>query len=378
MGKGKVTVILGGQAGSEGKGKFAGYMAINDKPDVAVSNFMTNAGHTWVSDEGDIHMVQLVPQSAVNPKVDLMISAGAALTLDVLEKELERYSTFQRNIYIHERAMIIEQRHVEEEQAELNRISSTLKGCGHALADKARRGKDVKLAKDLVDELYQMGAIVIPDEEFTGLLMMSVDNGHDVLIECPQGFDLDINHGLEYPYCTSRQTTTAQAIADAGLPPQVVTDVIAVIRPYPIRVGNAYDENGKMVGTSGSYANSAELTWEEIAERSGTPFEEISEFTTVTKKLRRVFEIDYKRLKHMCQVNGVTGIALNFANYIDYNIKGKSNFVDITPKVRSFINKLEYETGVKVVMIGTGAKHSEIIDLRTNPAWQSLQSIKRD
>lgn len=363
-----VTVIIGGMAGSEGKGKFAGYLAIKDNVDVAISNFMTNAGHTWVSDDGEVHMVQLVPQSAVNPTTDLMISAGSALTLDILLREIERYSNKNRNIFIHERAMIIEDRHVEQEQATLNRVSSTLKGCGFALADKVTRGENVKLAGDIPE----LEGYVINDREFVGIIREKFQNRQSIVLECPQGFDLDVNHGIEYPYCTSRQTTSAQAVADAGLPPQIVSDVIAVIRPYPIRVGNAYDDNGNMVGTSGSYLNSKELTWEEIAERSGTPIDEIRELTTVTKKLRRVFDIDFDRLQHMVDTNGVTQIALNFANYIDYDIKGKNKITDITPKVREFIDNVEKHTRVPVTLIGTGAKHSEIIDLRGFENWREL------
>ena len=185
------------------------------------------------------------------------------------------------------------------------------------------------------------------------------------MVEVPQGFDLDINHGLEYPYCTSRQTTSTQAIADAGIAPQMVDEVIAVIRPYPIRVGNMYDENGNLTGYSGNYCDSEEITWEIVAERSGTPIEEIREMTTVTKKLRRVFEPNFDRLREMVLVNGVTQIALNFANYIDYSMLGKTSEEDITEKVWDFIYRVQEETKVPVTMIGTGARDCDIIDLRS-------------
>lgn len=360
-----ITVVLGGQAGSEGKGKIAGYLAKRDDYNVSVCNFMPNAGHTWVSDDGDKVMVQQLPQAVIQEDTVLMISAGSAIQVDLLLKEIEKYDASNRLI-IHPRAMIIEQKHRDAEAKALNKISSTLKGCGYASADKVVRADGVILAKDCAE----LEKWVLPemsgntDINWYDLMQDIVRKGYKVIVEAPQGFDLDINHGLEYPYCTSRQTTTTQVLADAGLPPQALTEVIAVIRPYPIRVGNVYDENGNMVGTSGGYRDSKELTWEYVAEQCGMPREEIVEYTTVTGKLRRVFEPNWARLKEMCFVNGVTGIALNFANYIDYSIQGKNKVEDLTPLVMTFISKVERETGVPVVLIGTGAKDSDMIDLR--------------
>lgn len=367
--KGHVTVVLGGMAGSEGKGKFAGYLAAQGEVDLAMANFMPNAGHTWVDNGGEAHLVQQLPQAAaVDSSVGLVITAGAAIELPLLLEEIKRYNVQDNQLIISPRAMIIEDRHREAEAEELQRISSTLKGCGHALADKVSRGKNVKLAGDIPElDKYTHGDDGKMSAAGVGYAISDLIKKEPirVMVECPQGFDLDINHGLEYPYCTSRQTTSAQALADAGIAPQLLDEVIAVIRPYPIRVGDAFNEQGEKIGTSGSYADSAELSWEEIAERGGIPFEEISEFTTVTKKLRRVFEIDWDRLRAMVAINGVTQIALNFANYIDWEIKGKSEEMDLTPKVLAFMQKVQLEVGVPVTLVGTGAKDNEIIDLRS-------------
>lgn len=354
----KVTVILGGQAGSEGKGKFAGYLAIHDDMDLAICNFMPNAGHTWVGNDGKKVMVQQLPQAVVNPTTMLAMSAGGAIELDILMSELDANKAHNR-FFIHPNAMVITDKHRQAETEALGRISSTLKGCGYASADKIVRAEGTKLAKD-IPELSKY----IHNNWYEDIHKTIEQCCANILIEAPQGYDLDINHGLEYPYCTSRQTTSAQAIADAGIPPQYVDEVIAVIRPYPIRVGNVMNEKGEMVGYSGGYRGAEEISWEIVAERSGTPREEITELTTVTKKLRRVFEPHWERLREMCRVNGVTQIALNFANYIDYNIYGKNSVNDITDKVWEFIYRVERETGVPVTLIGTGPKDQDIIDLR--------------
>lgn len=353
----RVTIVLGGMAGSEGKGKIAGYIAIHDNIDLSICNFMPNAGHTWVGDDGKSVMVQQLPQAVVNPQTFLAMSAGGGIQLDLLMKEITENNAQDRFV-IHPRALIIEQKHRDAEAKALNRISSTLKGCGYASADKVARVEGTKLAKDVLD----LKKYIIPN--WYDMINYHLNNSRNIMLEAPQGYDLDINHGLEYPYCTSRQTTSAQVLADAGIAPQLVDEVIAVIRPYPIRVGNVYDKNGNLLGTSGSYLDSKELTWEEIARRSGTPVDSIKELTTVTKKLRRVFEINWARLREMVQVNGVTQIALNFANYIDYNIYGKSSMGDITPKVWEFVEQIYDRVGVPVTLIGTGPHDSHIIDLR--------------
>jgi adenylosuccinate synthase len=353
-----VTVVLGGQAGSEGKGKFAGYLALRGRFAAAVCNFMPNAGHTWVSKDGERIMVQQLPQAVVNPNLELFISAGSAIDADILHREIDSNWGSGNNLHIHPRAMVVKRHHRDEEAEVLNKISSTLKGCGAAAAQKIWRTNPKALAEH---DPYLSQYV---DKNFTEILHDMVRDDAAILVEAPQGFDLDINHGLEYPYCTSRQATTTQVLADAGLPAQSVEEVIAVIRPYPIRVGNVYSENGEMIGTSGSYLDSPEISWEIVAERAGAPREAITELTTVTGKLRRVFEMNWKRLREMCMTNGVTQIALNFANYIDWSVYEATSEDQLTEKVWEFIRKVEIETGVPVSLIGTGPRDHHIIDRR--------------
>lgn len=140
-----------------------------------------------------------------------------------------------------------------------------------------------------------------------------------------------------------------------------VTRVTAVARPYPIRVGNMVVD-GVLVGSSGDYPTK-EITWEEIAKRSGTPREEITEMTTVTKKLRRVFETNMHEMAEAVRVTGTTDIALNFVNYIDYSNYGATSIEQLTDRTIIFINNLQEVTGVPVSYIGTGPKDGQAIDL---------------
>jgi adenylosuccinate synthase len=74
--------------------------------------------------------------------------------------------------------------------------------------------------------------------------------------------------------------------------------------------------------------------------------------------------MNWKRLREMCMTNGVTQIALNFANYIDWSVYEATSEDQLTEKVWEFIRKVEIETGVPVSLIGTGPRDHHIIDRR--------------
>jgi adenylosuccinate synthase len=348
------NVLFGGQAGSEGKGKFVGYMAIKDNYDAAICNFYTNAGHTWVSDEGKPFMVQQIPQAVVNGRTELFIGPGAGITLSILERELSEFLCGHR-LHIHPRAMIINDKHKKIEAEALGHISSTQKGCGAAQADKIMRGGNVMLARD-VESLR----LYLSDTEYE--INNHIEQNHMVMIEGSQGFDLDINYGMAYPYTTSRQTHVGQVVADCGVPIQAIDHVIAVMRCHPIRVGNQFNERGEQIGWSGPMGGK-ELTWGEITAMSGSP-KPLLERTTVTQKVRRIFEFDFDRLQYMVMINRPTQIAMNFVNYINYRDYGVTDYNLLSQETKHFIKKVEDESGVPVTMIGTGPKHSEIVDLR--------------
>ena len=181
------------------------------------------------------------------------------------------------------------------------------------------------------------------------------------MIEGAQGADLDINYGLEYPNVTSRQCGASQLIADAGISPFKVKDIIMIIRPYPIRISNKTNIGVDIY--SGDYDGSKELTWEEIRNRCNSKID-LQEYTTVTKKVRRVFEMNWDRLKYNVMINNPTQIVLNFAQYIDWGAYRCNNYDNLPLKVKEFINRIEKETNTPVTMIGTGERNCDIIDLR--------------
>lgn len=377
-----VTVVLDSMAGSCGKGKFAGYLAQHDDITCAIDNFMSNAGHTYVDAKLGKVMTQHLPTSIVNPMTILMIGAGAAITPEILFGEIVKYRDIigYREIIIHPRAAVILPRHVQYEKDHI-RSGSTFKGCGAAQSEKILRLPEVILFGDwftytnwsnLINpntgEVFTTNDIeyiaeVINVEDTTSILNCIIDDKGSVLVEGSQGCDLDINFGLEYPHTTSRQCHAGQLVADCGISPKLVDDIIMIMRPYPIRISNT--TNIGLQISSGDYGGSNELTWDIIRERCGAPADiQFGEMTTVTKKIRRVFEINWDRLHYTVKLNRPTYIAINFVQYIDWGACGCRSLSKLPKKVRTFIEDVEDTTNTKVGLIGTGASNEDIIDIR--------------
>ncbi len=354
-----VTLVIDGQAGSCGKGKVCGYLARKDNFSLATNNWSSNAGHTYVDDSGEKIVVSHLPIAMVNPKCELVLNAGCAITPEILFAEIKKYKDLigMRKIYIHPRVMIILEKHREEERR-LIRSGSTFKGCGAAQAEKIMRNPGVILAQDyfkgVTDDLKNYIAITDTAK------MVNECNG-EILIEGAQGQDLDINYGLDYPNVTSRMCSASQLMADAGLSPFKVKDIYMIIRPYPIRISNQTNIGEEIY--SGDYAGSTEITWEEVKNRCGCDTD-LEEYTTVTKKTRRVFEMNWGRLKYNVMINRPTQIVLNFAQYIDWKAYRCNNYDELPARVKDFVNKIEETTNTPVTMIGTGERDCDIIDLR--------------
>jgi adenylosuccinate synthase len=351
-----VSVVLGGQIGSEGKGKIAGYLALKDDFDFAISNFYPNAGHTWREGEEKVVVHQL-PIGLVNQRTQLLIGPGSTISLykffsEILKYELN-YKVSQR-LNIHPRAAVVLEKHIDvEKAANLARIASTLTGGAGASSQKIMRSQDACLARD-IDELKEF--IKMPTEE---VLIKAIAEEKKILVEGAQGFELDINYGYEYPCCTSRQTNVMQVLADSGIPYNAVDRVYAVLRTFPIRVGDRPE------GSSGGW-EARETSWAEIEEKSGWSKGEIEkvEITTTTKRNRRVFEFDYKRLKRMVAINRPTDLCLNHVDYLDRKDHGVIKFSNLSGITRAMIERIEDEAQIPVSLIGTGPNNHDIIDRR--------------
>lgn len=333
-----VTVVLGGQIGSEGKGKVVAYLSKDY--DMSIRAGGPNAGHT-VNINGQKHVMQLIPCAFVNNKCLLAMAAGSYINVETILKEIDALNVNEESLIIDPMAGIIEPRHVELELEMYERHVSTGKGVGHATADKILRKKDFKLAKDIPE----LSKYVKNVEKVANEL---IDQGKNIMIEGTQGFDLSLHHG-SYPFVTSRDTTAGTLLGEVGVSPKVVKDIILVLRTYPIRAasGPIFDE----------------ISWDDVTRLSNSN-SHIEEYTSVTKKIRRVGKFDKELVGKAVRINRPTQIALNFIDYINSNDYGVKKYSDLSTESKKFIEDIERNFNVPVTLIGTGNAVEDTVDLR--------------
>ena len=364
---GRVHVLLDGQWGSSGKGKMAPWLCDRLGIDTASTSNMPNAGHT--TKRGDkTTMYKVLPSSITGDVCRTAILTGASVfDQNRLEAEVCEMQVGTR-VLVHDRAVVMTAEHArrERESYGLRALASTMQGSSAAMIDKISRGGDELLAR----HLECPGVEVWRAPMLRLWLDAHLAAGGAVLHEVSQGFALSIDHGSHYPQCTSRNCTTARGLDDLGVSPRLLGEVFMNLRPYPIRVGNIVGADGDIVGHSGGgYADCHEVTWQQVGEGAGMPQDEIdrlthAELTTVTKRLRRVFTFSWQGLEDAVRVNGVTCLLLNFAQYLDWELRGargETTRAALPRRVRDFVYTLEETSGKPVIALGTGADYDDIL-----------------
>lgn len=335
--RGEVVALVGAQLGSEGKGVVSHLLA--KEFEVCVRTGAPNAGHSFVED-GKLYKMQTIPCTWPNRDGVCVLGAGALINEKIFKRELQMVRevdpSIDQRLYVDPNAGILEEKHHEEEggvQGEMHRrIGSTGEGVGPARRDRIMRDPaHFMLARDA----QWLKPFLIDTVDF---LHKAILDGHDVLLEGTQGSGLSLIHG-SWPHVTSADTNAAQMAADAGIPPQWVTDTILVARTYPIRVAGA---SGPLKG---------EISWDDLSVRIG---KKVVEFTTVTKKQRRIGEWDEAMFTKAIKLNAPSMVALTFLDYLVPEDAGKTSFSKLSGKSMDFIHYLERTFGVKVQLIGTG------------------------
>src|SRR5258708_756597 len=253
-------VVVGGQYGSEGKGKVSAFITKQENIDICVRCGGPNSGHSFVDESGKSVVLRQLPTGFVNPRTRLLIPAGALIDLAVLKHEIESLGLPSGRVGIDRKSFIIEDQDRDTEKALglRERLSSTLCGVGAAQARRGLRDKNARLAKDVCPEHPWINEYLtdVSDEVNT-----SLDLEKRVLIEGTQGFGLSLYHSDHYPKTTSRDTTAAGFLSEVGVSPLRVTDIVVVFRTFPIRVA------GQQAGPLNE-----EITWEQLQKESGYPF----------------------------------------------------------------------------------------------------------
>jgi adenylosuccinate synthase len=271
-----------------------------------------------------------------------------------LLKEIAECQVEADRLSIDPQAMIITDDDRNKEGVLVAAIGSTGQGVGYATARKilGRSDSGTQLAKD-IPELKPF----IRDS--CSLMERLFRDRKRFLLEGTQGTGLSLHHGW-YPHVTSRDTTVAGCLAEAGISPSRVNKVILVCRTYPIRVQSPEGN------TSGPM--SQELTWEEIAARSKLDAAELrlNELTSTTKRQRRVSEFDWALLRKAASLNAPTDIALTFVDYLAKSNQRARRFEQLTDETIRFIDEIERVAAAPVSLISTCFGSRAVIDRR---AW---------
>jgi adenylosuccinate synthase len=338
-----VTIVIGGQYGGEGKGKIVAHIAKRDDPDFVVRCGGPNSGHT-VHLKGQIFRLRMLPAGFVNSRSRLLLAAGSIINLRLLITEIELTGIDAHRVGIDRNAAIItdEDGKRESQLGLRDRIGSTLSGTGIGVVKRALRDGTIKLASDIPEARPFV-------TDVSAEINCGIDKGQLCIVEGTQGFGLSLYHTLCYPYATSRDTTASAFLSEVGLSPMKVDSIIMAIRTFPIRVE----------GKSGPLKN--EITWEELQQRSGYPYP-ISEYSTVTGRLRRIAEFDMELVRRATMVNKPTELALHGADYLDFVNKGVLDYDFLTSETKEYIKHLENELAAPVTFIGTGPEQDELID----------------
>lgn len=355
--RGEASVLFGGQFGSEGKGLAAAWLAENAANQIAVAttNAGAQAGHTTCYKDaarthglGNKFVCFHLPTTGVVHRAAALSYINAGSIIDVPAFLAELQATCVHRVMIHPHAAVIAPEDRAAEKAagsSVSRIASTQKGVGSAISNKImRRGR---LAGETPELMPYVGTLD---------LNQIMGDWKSVVVEAPQGFDLSLNHGLRYPFTTSRDCWVGSALSDAGIHPSLVGEICAVVRTFPIRVGHLTDEFGNRLGDSGPfYPDSRELDW--ATDMPGIE----PERTTVTKRIRRIATWSDQQYENMLRMNRPTLVFLNFCNYL----RGARSFIQQIDRMAA----IERRVGLQVNRIyGFGPNVEDVVQFETTAA----------
>lgn len=329
------TVVVGGFFGDEGKGKMISYLALKDRPAIAVRGGVgPNAGHTFVLN-GEVHKVRMLPSAVLSKDTRLMIGAGVVINSEILLSEIEKYNAHDR-VFVDSQCGIIEPRHIERDKANdlKGRIGTTGSGTGPANADRVMR--TLQLAREMKELTLYL-------DDVSNSINFALDRNENVLVEGTQGTFLSIYHGT-YPYVTSKDVTASAICADVGLGPKRVDDVILVFKAYVTRVG------------AGPLAN--EISKEEAQERGWF------EVATVTGRERRAAPFNFELAKKAISLNSATQLAITKLDVVFPECAHIREYKKLSDGAKNFIENIEKNTGMQVTLIGTGEDVYDTIDRR--------------
>jgi adenylosuccinate synthase len=277
----------------------------------------------------------MVPAGFVQEKCRLLIGAGSNVHVGRFLEEVETTKTRGR-IGIDFQASIIEDRHSAQDKSSehLKSLGTTGWGVGPAVEERVRR--TAKLARDIPElETY---LVHVAEEVNIGL-----EEERKVLLEGTQGLLLSLFHGT-YPYVTSRDTGASAICSEAGVGPTRVDEVLVVFKSFITRVGT-----GPLPG---------ELTKEEAQKRGWF------ETAAGTGRERRSAPFNFDLARRAAMINGGTQAAVTKLDCVYPDCRGARDYEELSRNAKDFIDKIEENTRVRVILVGTGPDALDIVDRR--------------
>ncbi len=420
----KNVIVVGCQWGDEGKGKVVDLLA--ERADI-IARFQggANAGHTVLTG-GKQFILHLIPSGIIHEGKICYIGNGVVLDpfgfLEEIEVLKQQSIDTTKRLFISSAANLVMPYHkmidqIEERKRGGDGIGTTLRGIGPAYRDKIGRVgirlADLYAPERLKEKLEHNKKI--KSEYFTGSdderadvekifadlmgiapifepMMCNVSleltrlfkEGKSILFEGAQGALLDVDLGT-YPFTTSSNTTTGGALTGLGIGPQMIDEVIGVVKAYTTRVG------------SGPFPTElVNQTGEQLREAGG-------EYGATTGRPRRTGWLDLVALRHACRINGVDKIAVTKLDVLDgfdkikictsYNIDGQNHdqfpldphqLWNVTPeykefggwmsntsgidsfdklpdKAKKYLNFIKTDLDVGICLVSTGARRRQTI-----------------
>lgn len=217
-------------------------------------------------------------------------------------------------------------------------------------------------------------------------LHQAVKDGKKILLEGQLGTLKDPDFGI-YPMVTSSSTLASYGAIGAGIPPYEIKNIIAVVKAYSSAVG------------AGEFVSEIEgEKADELRKRGGDG----GEFGVTTGRPRRMGWFDAVASRYGCRIQGATQVAftvLDVLGYLDeipvcvgYEIEGKiiknfpttvelakakpvyeilpgwkeeirgiKEYDELPENCRRYIEFVEEELGVPIIMISNGPGRDEII-----------------
>ena len=416
-------VILGAQWGDEGKGKLVDLLT--DRFDYVIRyQGGHNAGHTILIGDRKF-VLRLVPSGILHPGKTAVIGNGLVIDPIALLEEIEQLVSagidVMRHLRISNRAHVLLPSHRVVEKISENgtrSIGTTLRGIGPCYEDKAGR-RGLRIADLLDREYFPEAARYLTAEHLTRARAFGVEDTVDVedvilryaaaaerirplvcdtavlladamragkrlLFEGAQGTGLDIDHGT-YPYLTSSSSCVGGASTGTGVPPTKLHCIIGISKAYTTRVGG------------GPFPTEALDSYGDLIRNRGR------EFGSVTGRPRRCGWFDAPLLRYSAAVNGYETMVVTKLDVLDeleqiqvcvaYRIDGQevrempatvrelarvepvyrtlegwhcstegiSEWDQLPPAARAYVEFLEEQTGIEAGCISTGPERNQTI-----------------